>query len=42
MFESAGFGNRTAKSVCAEEVPKLRELLFNAQFDMHNTPDFRS
>ncbi|MGB9094310.1 MAG: polyphosphate:AMP phosphotransferase [Gallionella sp.] len=34
MFESAELGNKIAKSVYDAEVPKLREDLLNAQFDL--------
>lgn len=34
MFESAELGHKTSKAVYDAEVPKLREALLNAQFDL--------
>ncbi len=37
MLESAEIGHRVAKQVYAREVPKLREALLNAQYDLSQT-----
>ncbi|MDX2192909.1 MAG: polyphosphate:AMP phosphotransferase [Gemmatimonadales bacterium] len=40
MFESAELGHRVAKEAYAEEEPKLREALLDAQFDLHESRRF--